>query len=255
MTISLRTTRAAVALATLVLGSGLAPGQDSSEQSLGDVARKTRQEHSSADHVAATHVANGEDDGPDSSGVWRLRPCPTTTLCYELSIVMPKSLNWERAASEPKPVLIPVTGHEKDPDRAIRVYAADPLAPSQSVDVAKRTFLQSWFAKPEYFGQPARLSLDEHVWIDNNLATITHFSVTGAVAKYHGISVVAGWAYGNFGFACAYRDEDSSAASSVCDAIIRSTKYQVLQPAARGIYRDPPPEYPQVDPREEEDPQ
>jgi hypothetical protein len=247
----LRTTRAGVVLAALLLCLGLlAQAQDSAP--LGDVARKARKEHSSADHVAATHVANGEDDGPDSSGVWRLRPCPTTILCYELSVVLPKTLKWERATNEPRPVLIPLDGYEKDPDRAIRVYAADPLAPSQSVDVAKRTFLQSWFAKPEYFGKPARLALDEHVWIDNDL-TITHFSVTGAVFKYHGLSVVAGWAYGNFGFACAYRDEDTSAATSICDAIIRSAKYQILQPAARGIYRDPPPQDPQYDPREQDD--
>ena len=250
---SLRTTCAGAVLAALVLGYGLsARGQDSSGQSLGDVARKARKEHSSADHVAATHVANGDDDGPDSSGMWRLRPCPTTTLCYELSIVLPKTLKWERGTSEPRPVLIPLADHDKDPDRAIRVYAANPLAPMQSVDVAKRTFLQSWFAKPEYFGQPARIALDEHVWIDNNLTTITHLSVTGAVSKYHGLSVVAGWAYGNFGFACAYRDEDASAAASVCDAIIHSAKYQILQPAARGIYREPPPEDPQNDPREDD---
>lgn len=248
MKISLRTTRAGVVLAALVVCAGmLARAQDSSGQSLGDVARKARKEHSSADHIAATHVANGEDDGPDGSGVWRLRPCPTTILCYELSVVLPKTLKWERATGEPRPVLIPLDGYEKDPDRAIRVYAADPLAPSQAVDVAERTFLQSWFAKPEYFGKSARLALDEQVWIDNNLATITHFSVSGPVFKYHGVSVVAGWAYGNFGFACAYRDEDTSAASSICDAIIRSAKYQILQPAARGIYRDPPAQYPQYE--------
>src|SRR5208282_2375712 len=133
MKISLRTTRAGVVLAALVLCVGLfALGQDSAQDSsaqplspqpLGDVARKARKEHLSADHVAATHVANGEDDGPDSSGVWRLRPCPTTILCYELSVVLPKTLKWERATSEPRPVLIPVAGYEKDPDRAIRVYA------------------------------------------------------------------------------------------------------------------------------------
>jgi hypothetical protein len=244
MKTSTRTTRAGVALLALALGCGLhARGQDSSAP-LGDVARKARKEHSSADHVAAKHVVDGEDDGPDGSGVWRLRPCLTTILCYELSVVLPKTLKWERATSEPRPVLIPLAGGEKDPDRAIRVYAASPLAPNLPVDVAKRTFLQSWFGRPEYFGQPARLLLDEHVWIDNTLTTITHFSVTGAVSKYQGLSVVAGWAYGNFGFACAYRDEDSSAAASVCDAIIRSAKYQILQPAARGIYRDPPPEDP-----------
>jgi hypothetical protein len=229
-------------------------GQDSSGQSLGDVARKTRKEHSSATHVLAKHVANGEDDGPDGSGVWRARPCPTTTLCYELSIVLPKSPKWTRAASEPRPVLIPLAGHEEDPRRAIRVYAAETLAPMQSVEVAERTFLQAWFARPEYFGQAARIVRDEHVWIDNYLATISQFTITGDAFKYRGRSVIAGWAYGNYGFACVFRDEDSDAAASVCDAIVKSARYQVLQPAKPLVYADSEPsgERPDDPPRDED---
>jgi hypothetical protein len=235
-------TREWIVLATLATcAAGGAWGQDSSGQSLGDVARKTRKEHSSTTHVPAKHVATGEDDGPDASGVWRVRPCPTTTLCYELSIVLPKSPKWRRATSEPRPVLIPLAGHEEDPSRAIRVYAAETLAPMQSVEVAERTFLQAWFARPEYFGQGAQIVRDEHAWVDNYLATLTQFTITGDAFKYRGRSVIAGWAYGNYGFACVYRDEDSSAAASVCDAIVKSARYQVLQPAKPRVYADPGP--------------
>ena len=248
--------------APMVCSEILARAQDSSTQTLGDVARKARKEHSSA--APAKHVANGEDDGPDGSGVWRVRPCASTILCYELSIVLPKSLKWTRQTSEPRPVLIPLpgrpSGQENDSDHAIRVYAAQTLAPNQSADVAKRTFLQSWFARPEYFGQAARLALDEHVYLDNSLATITHFTVTAAQVKYRGLSVVSGWTYGNFGFACVFREDDSAAANSICDAIIRSAKYQVLQPAKPMVYADPgnddPPadDPPTDDPRMNEDP-
>ena len=239
-------TRSGVAVAALLWCAGVW-AQDSSGQSLGDVARKTRKEHSAASHVVAKKVATEEDDGPDTSGVWRVRPCPQTTLCYELSIVLPKNSKWTRATSEPRPVLIPVAGHEDDPGRAIRVYAAETLAPTQSAEVAKRTFLQAWFARPEYFGQAARIALDEHVWVDNNLGTISHFSITGAEFKYHGLSMVMSWAYGNFGFACVYRDEDADAAASICDAIVRSANYQVLEPAKPLVYADPQGDDPPAD--------
>jgi hypothetical protein len=236
-----------VAVVAFAACAGFNTWAQESGPSLGDVARTTRKEHSSASHLAAKKVATEEDDGPDLSGVWRVRPCPQTTLCYELSIVLPKSPKWTRDTNEPRPVLIPVAGHEDDPSRAIRVYAAETLAPMQSAEVAKRTFLQAWFAKPEYFGQAARITMDEHVWVDNNLGTISHFSITGAAFKYHGLSMVMGWAYGNFGFACVYRDEDAPAAASICDAIVRSAKYQVLQPAKRLVYADPQADDPPAD--------
>jgi hypothetical protein len=153
-----------------------------------------------------------------------------------------------------------VAGHEDDSSRAIRVYAAETLASTQSAEVAKRTFLQAWFAKPEYFGQAARIGRDEHVWVDNHLGTISHFSITAAEFKYHGLSMVMGWAYGNFGFACVYRDEDADAAASICDAIVRSAEYQVLQPAKPLVYADPwgddpPADDPPEDPAMNEDPE
>ena len=124
----------------------------------------------------------------------------------------------------------------------------------QSVEVAERTFLQAWFARPEYFGHAARIVRDEHLWIDNYLATITQFTITGDAFKYRGRSVIAGWAYGNYGFACVFREEDSRAAESVCDAIVKSAKYQVLQPAKPLVYADPAPsdDRPDDSPRDED---
>jgi hypothetical protein len=228
-------------------------GQGSSGQSLGDVARKTRQERSAPSHVPAKRNATEDDDGPDSGGVWRMRLC-TNTPCYELSITLPKNPKWSRAEQEPRPVLIPIASHEEDSSRAIRVYAGESSDPKYFVDSFKRVFLQAWFARPEYFGQSARLVRDEHVRLDWSTGTITHFTITTAVVKYRGLSVVAGSPNGNYGFACVFREEDSAAGASICDAIVQSARYQELQPSY--IHRVYPPIYnPPDDPPENDDPE
>lgn len=261
----------ALALAGFALGVGLgawgqdssgqsSSGQSSSGQSLGDVARKTRQEHSAAGHVAAKQPLNEEDDGPDAGGVWRMRLC-TLIPCYELSITLPKDPKWSRAAEQPRPVLIPVSGHEEDSSHAIRVYAAESNDLKYNMDSFKRAFLQGWFARPEYFGQAARLVRDEHVQIDWSTGTITHFTIATAALKYRGLSVVAATPYGNYGFACVYREEDSTVAAVICDAIIKSAQYQELQPSyIRRVYppANAPPEDPPDDPPDnspDDDPQ
>src|ERR1700730_8582348 len=211
-------TRGPVAVAAFMVCAIVAAwGQETSSPPLGDVARETRKELTSATHVPAKRVANGDDDGPDGGGVWRIRLC-TIQPCHEFSITLPKNPKWIRAEQEPRPVLIPVSGHEGDAGRAIRVYAAQSIDLRYTLDVFKRTFLQSWFARPEYFGQGARLSLDEHIAIDWSSGTVTHFTITTPTLKYRGLSVVAATPYGNFGFACVYREENSAVCSSLCDA-------------------------------------
>ena len=106
-----------------------------------------------------------------------------STPCYELSITLPKDSEVDRAAEEPEPVFIPISGHAADASRAIRVYAAESTDPRYTADGFKRTFLESWFAKPEYFGQSAVLTRDEHVPIDWSTGTITHFTITTDAAQ------------------------------------------------------------------------
>jgi hypothetical protein len=256
MKLPVNTTRAWVVLAAVVSCAGVGAwaqesslsGQSLPGQSLGDVARKTRKELASAGHTVAKKTINGDDDGPDGGGVWRIRLCPIIP-CYELSITLPKNPKWSRAEQEPRPVLIPVAGHEEDSNRAIRVYAAGSSDPRYTVDVFKRTFLQAWFARPEYFGQSAQLVRDEHVPIDWSRGTITHFTITTAVLRYRGLSVVAGSPNGNYGFACVFREEDAAVGASICDAVVKSARYQELQSSAvRRTYPDPPDEYPNDDP-------
>jgi hypothetical protein len=132
MNLSLPTTRAWMLLAGFVCSAGPgAWGQDAPGQSLGDVARKTRKEHSSAAHLPGKQVANDDDDGPDASGVWRVRLC-SLMPCYELSITLPRNPKWKRAADQPRTVLIPLSGHEQDPGRTIGVYAAESIQPMYS---------------------------------------------------------------------------------------------------------------------------
>jgi hypothetical protein len=252
MRFSLGTTRTTIQIWMVMLACGLGIrvwAQDSSPP-LGDVARKARQEHSAPTHVAAKQTATEDDDGPDGGGVWRMRLC-TLIPCYELSITLPKNPKWSRAEEQPRPVLIPVVGHEEDSGRAIRVYAAESNDLKYTVDSFKRTFLQGWFARPEYFGQAARLALDEHVPLDWSNGIMTHFTITTGGLKYRGLSVVAGSPYGNYGFACVFRDEDAAVAASMCDGIIKSARYQELQPSyihkVYPPYQSPPQYYPQND--------
>ena len=257
MNLSINTIRAGTLFMTMFMTflgctASAALGQDSPAQPLGDVARKTRQERSAPSHVPAKRVASEDFDGPDASGVWRMRLC-TISPCYELSVTLPKNPKWTRSAQEPRPVLIAVAGQAEDPSRAIRVYAGESNDPKYFADGFKRTFLQGWFARPEYFGQSAQLLRDEHVPLDFSTGTVTHFTITAATVKYRGLSVIAGSNQGNFGFACVYREEDSAVGTSICDAIVKSARYQELQSSfIRKVY--PPVDDPPDDPPEQDDP-
>jgi hypothetical protein len=245
-------------IAVLTFGLGMCSwAQDAAPSpSLGDLARKVRKDHSSVDHVPAKQVTNEEEDGPDAGGVWRVTLC-SQTPCYELSIALPKTPKWIRPAAAPRPVLIPLVGHEDDLSRAIRVYAAESLGPSYpSADVAKRAFLQGLFARPEYFGQAAHIVLDEHFFVDGGLGVLTHFTVISGDVKFRGFGITASVANGNYGFACAFHEEDSVAASSICDAIVKSAHSQILLPAQPRYYPtyQVPQYYPRYDdPRDNDD--
>jgi hypothetical protein len=262
MKFSSGTIRGWAPLGALILWAGVgAWGQDSSGPPLGDVARKTRKERAATDHPPAKGLVNEEEDGPDTTGVWRVRLC-SRTPCYELSISLPKSPKWTRAAEQPRPALIPLPGPEEDSNRVIRIYVAESLEPTYSIDGAKRTFLQGWFARPEYFGRAAHIVLDEHTLIDSFQSVISHFTVAGDAVKYRGLSVVSSTPNGNYGFACVYRDQDSAAAANICDAVVKSARGQMLEasrPRVYPAYQEPQPYdpqyYPQHDPREDEDPE
>ncbi len=47
--------------------------QDSSGLSLGDLARKTRKEHSEPGHVSGMQLVTEEEDGPYTTGIRRVR--------------------------------------------------------------------------------------------------------------------------------------------------------------------------------------
>jgi hypothetical protein len=254
MTMAQTTFSGVLVAGLLMLGCMASPAQDSSAPSLGDLARKTRAERSAPGHVAGKQLVNQEEDGPDTTGVWRIQLC-SRTPCHELSVTLPKNPAWKRAADEPRPVLIPLPGATQDPKAEIRLYNAESLGPLYSpLDGAKRVFLQGWFSRPEYFGQGARTLLDEHVQVDNDQGLVSHFSVMSGATKYRGLSIVVGIGTGNYGFACVYRERDADEAGSICDAIINSAHSEVLEPGTRPkypSYRKPPQYYPGDDPPED----
>ena len=181
------------------------------------------------------------------------------TPCYELVITLPKHPKWTRAAAEPRPVLIPLAGASEDANRVIRIYPAHSLEPGFPLaEMAAKTLLRVWFARPEYFGNPARIESSEHTTVDNLLAVISHFTVPSGAAKLRGVSVVTGSPNGNYGFACVFREQDSAEATSICEAIVASARNQVLEPAIPRKYVDPnddPEGDPPADPPESDDPE
>lgn len=245
--------RVGFVMALILSGPGLW-AQDSPGPSLGDLARKTRAERSAHGRVSGKQLVDPEEDGPDTTGVWRIQLC-SRTPCHELSVTLPKTPTWKRASEQPRPVVIPLASAAQDPNATIRLYSAESLGPLYTpIDGAKRVFLQGWFSRPEYFGQSARILLDEHVQVNSDQALISHFSVMSGTTTYRGISVVVGNGSGNYGFACVFREQDADAANSICDAIIKSAHSEPLEPGVRPkypMYRKPPQYYPEDDPPED----
>jgi hypothetical protein len=184
--------------------------------------------------------------------------------CFEVAIALPKTLKWTRPAAEPRPVLIALKSQEEDSNHAIRIYAGDALPGTYYTgpyyqEAARRTLLQGLFARPEYFGQAARITLDEHVQLGSYSATITHFTVSKNDAKYRGLAIASAATAGSLGFACVYREEDSKEAGSICDGIIKSARIEAqtqYKPQVRTVYpEEPPVYYPRTDDPPDEDPQ
>ncbi len=245
-------------IAALWLCLSAVSGAQETQPSLGDLARKTRKEQASPSHIPAKQVSNEDQDGPDAAGVWRLQPC-TAYGCGDFSIGLPKTPRWIRPEAEPRPVLIPLAGREDDLSHAIRVYAAESLHPREgSFQGAKRSFLQELFSRPEYFGHPARLINDEPATPSHGEMHISHFVITTDHDNYRGSSVIVSSGFGAYGFACVFRDEDSSAASSMCDGIVKSARdlspYGTTRRSAPR-YDDPPPTYRRKDDPPSDDPE
>lgn len=208
----------AVVCVTVAVGA-----QDSGQSSsLGDLARKTRQEHTSKEHVASRKTLNEENQ----SSTWMVHACKHLP-CYSLTITLPKTTQWSKSATDQTYAIIPVPGHASDPNHIIRVYAAD-LLNTYTVEQGKRLFLQEWFSRPYFFGQAARFEFDDQTSIDGNPAVITHFTLPNKVGLYRGLGLVAGPPAGTLGFACVFRDDDSGDAISLCEEALNSGRLSMM---------------------------
>src|SRR5579863_2276179 len=208
----------------LILGLSVAArSQDSGSTTLGDLARKTRQEHTSKDHVASKKTLNEESQ----SLVWTVHSCKHLP-CDSLTITLPKNAQWSKSATDQTFAIIPVPGHTSDPNHIIRVYAAD-LLNTYTVEQGKRLFLQEWFSRPYFFGQAAKFEFDDQTTIDGNSAVITHFTLPNKVGLYRGLGLVAAPPAGTLGFACVFRDDDSGEATSVCEEVLNSGRISVME--------------------------
>ncbi|HEY6337403.1 MAG TPA: hypothetical protein VIW68_02815 [Candidatus Sulfotelmatobacter sp.] len=209
---------------TLLCGLALNAGAQDSGQgsSLGDLARKTRQEHSSKDHIASKKTLTEENQSP----AWVVHACKHLP-CYSLAITLPKNAQWSKPATGQTYAIIPVPGHESDPNHIIRIYAAD-LLNTYTVEQGKRLFLQEWFSRPYFFGQAAKFEFDDQTSIDGNPAVISHFTLPSKVGQSRGLGLIAGAPAGTFGFACVFRDDDSGDATSVCEGLLNSGRISLM---------------------------
>jgi len=214
-------------LAGFTLVSSLAAAgwaQDSGQgASLGDLARKTRQENTAKDHVASKKVLNEENQ----SATWVVHACRRMP-CYSLSITLPKNAQWSKPATGQIYSIIPVPGHEADPGHVIRVYGAD-LLNTYTVEQGKRAFLQEWFSRPYFFGQAAKFLFDDQTTIDGHDSVIAHFTLPNKVGQYRGLGLIAGTPAGTMGFACVFRDDDSGDATSVCEGVLNSGRISTME--------------------------
>jgi hypothetical protein len=210
---------------TLICGlSVTAWAQDSGQgASLGDLARKTRQEHTAKDHVASKQVLNEESQ----SAAWVVHACRHVP-CYSLSITLPKNAQWSKPATGQVYATIPLPGHEADPGHIIRVYGAD-LLNTYTVEQGKRLFLQEWFSRPYFFGQSAKFVFDDQTTVDGTPAVVTHFTLPNKVGQYRGLGLIAGTSAGTVGFACVFRDDDSGDATSVCEGVLNSARISSME--------------------------
>ncbi|MGC2328422.1 MAG: hypothetical protein WA604_17040 [Candidatus Sulfotelmatobacter sp.] len=207
----------AIAIAAWAQDSGQAP-------SLGDLARKTRQEHTSKDHVASKKVLNEENH---ASATWPVVACKYRP-CYSLTITLPRNTQWSKPGDGQTYASIALPGKEADQGHIIRVYGAS-LLNSSTVEQAKHAFLQGWFSQPYFFGQAAKFLFDEQTTIDGNPAVITHFTLPNKMGPYGGLGLIAGTPAGSFGFACVFRDDDSGDATSVCESILNSGRITMME--------------------------
>lgn len=216
-----------VILAGLALVCGLAVtawAQDSGQNSsLGDLARKTRQEHTSKDHVAARQTLTEESQ----AATWAVHACKHVP-CYSLVITLPRNVQWSKPATGQTYAIIPLPGRESDSNHIVRVYAAD-LLNTSTIEQGKRLFLQEWFSRPYFFGQAAKFEFDDQATIDGNPGVITHFTVAGKAVPSRGLGLIASVPAGTFGFACVFRDDDSGDATSVCEGVLNSGRISMME--------------------------
>jgi hypothetical protein len=224
--------------AVLVFGQAAdASPQDSGQiPSMGDVARKSRQQLKAKDHTVSKHVLN-EETAAAKGTIWTATACHTIP-CAELSVVLPREAKMGSAVmSEQR---IPLHG---DSSHDVRLLQGNQL-PASDLNTAKWVFLQDWFSRPYFFGSSAKFDFDETTKVDTFDAVITHFTVKSPMLKYRGIALFVAVPSGTFGFACIYRDEDSGDAAAICESVLNSAK--VKMPDKYKYYT--PPSYMQDDP-------
>jgi hypothetical protein len=208
-------------LALTCIGVG-AQAQDAGQGSaLGDVARKSRNERQSKDHVASKHVLNEETELAHGE-IWTASACRTIP-CAELSIRLPPGAKHTFSFFTQIPEVRVERGGKT---YLLNVFSANQL-PAQDLDSAKQVVLLNWFTRPYFFGTAAKIDFDEATKIDQWPAVLTHFTIPGRATNYRGLALFVAVTSGTFGFACIFPDLDSGDSMNICEEILNSAKVKM----------------------------
>jgi hypothetical protein len=226
-------TIAALLLASCL--SGIAWAQDSGQDtSLGDIARKTRQNNQAKDHAAPRHILSDENLGPKDKAygtyVCRMLPCSTLTV-----MVPPSATNSGYTLTD--------NGHGVS-------MLSGTLLQSMNVQGAKQEFLVRNVAP--FYHAALKIEFDETTTIDQWSATISHFTLTSRVIVYRGLALFVVVPNGTMAIACMFRDSESGNATGICDHAMNSARVNVPEQFRPHVEQpDPPDDLPSADPHDD----
>jgi hypothetical protein len=222
------------ALVFMICLSATVWAQDSGQDaSLGDIARKARQNNQAKDRATPKHVISDENLGPHDKAygtyVCRMLPCSTLTVMVPASAVN----------AGPTPT-------DGDHPHGVSMLSGT-LLQSMNIQGAKQEFLGR--SVVPFYHATLKIEFDETTTIDQWPATISHFTLTSRVMVYRGLALFVVVPNGSMAIACIFRDSESGNATGICDHAMNSARVNVPEQFRPHVEQpDPADDPPSADP-------
>ena len=206
--------RARVAAVALLLCGALWAQSDSGQPSLGDLARKTRAEKSSKQHVSAKRVLNDEN-APTAN--WEKR-----TTSY-----------WATIPASTLTVLIPIDHRPADhgvevPIGNSSVYIAfGETVWSESFDEAAGEYLDMLLTRSRFSGSKLKLDGVEDTSVGGQQGALVHFNFSFRGIPHQGLALFVSAPLQVMSLGCMYRNIDWEKASPICEQMMNSAQVEI----------------------------